>query len=171
MNYVNGTDRILYIKINGNYMPVGCLTGNSFDENSETLDTTTRDNVGWATSVPVTQSYNISFSGLQINSTVVGGNFNIASYDRLKDIKRNRIRIDWKIQGKEFPIVDYGQGYLTNLGETNNVGEFMTFSGTITGFGKPLVTSLGTVLLNNGDPNIVIQTDETGTELLRVSKF
>jgi predicted secreted protein len=171
MNYVNGEDRILFIKTNGVYLPVGCLTGNTLDESAEMLDTTTRDSGGWATGLPVLQSYSISFSGLQVNSTLVGGNFNVASYDKLTTIKRDKIRIDWKIQGTIFPVVDYGQGYISSIGEVNNVGEFMSFSGTITGFGKPQKTSIGTTLLNNGDPNVIIATDETGNELLRVSKF
>lgn len=171
MDFVNGEDRILFIKTNGVYLPIGCLTGNNFDETTETIDTTTRDNKGWTTSVPVLQSYSIGFSGLQINSTAVGGNFNVASYDKLTTIKRNKIRVEWKIQGTIFPIVDYGEGYIIDLGEINNVGEFMSFSGSITGFGMPLKTTLGTVLLNNGDPNVVIATDTTGLELLRVSKF
>lgn len=171
MDFVNGQDRILFIKQNGIYMPIGCLTGNNFDKTVEMLDTTTRDNNDWSSSFPVMQSYSISFSGIQVNSTIVGGNFNVASYDKLTDLSDNKIRIDWKIQGSVFPIVNYGQGYISSLGEINNVGEFMSFSGVITGFGKPLKTQLGTVLLNNGDPNIVIQTNDTGNELLRVSKF
>ena len=171
MNYINGEDRILYIKYNGVYMPIGCLTGNTFDETAEMLDTTTRDNKGWATSKPVMQSYSIGFSGIQVNSTVVGGDFSIASYDKLCSIKRAKILLDWKIQGKNFPIVDYGQGYFTDLGEANNVDELMSFTGSITGFGEPKKTALGTVLLNNGNPTVIIATDNTETELLRVSKF
>lgn len=171
MDYVNGEDRILFIKYNGVYLPIGCLTGNTIDETTEMINTTTRDNQGWATSAPVLQSYSIGFSGLQINTTVVGGNFNIASYDKLTVIKRDKIRIEWKIQGSIFPVVDYGEGYITDLGSAENVGEFMSFSGSITGFGKPLKTTLGTVLLNNGDPNVVIQTNDTGLELLRTTKF
>lgn len=171
MDFVNGQDRILFIKYNGVYMPIGCLNGNTIDETAEMIETTTRDNKGWSSSIPLVQSYSIGFSGIQVNSTVVGGNFNVASYDRLTDLKRNKIRVEWKIQGSIFPIVDYGEGYISSLGSVENVGEFMSFSGNITGFGKPLKTQLGTVLLNNGDPNIVIQTDDTGTELLRASKF
>lgn len=171
MDFVNGSDRILYIKVGGAYMPIGCLTSNSFNESAEMLDTTTRDNKGWTTSVPISQSYSIPFAGVQVNSTLVGGVFTVASYDKLTTIKRDKIRVEWKIQGTIFPVVDYGEGYISDISEDNNVDEFMSFSGTITGFGEPLKTSLGTVLLNNGSPNIVIQTDDTGTELLRVSKF
>lgn len=171
MDFVNGEDRILFIKYNGIYLPIGCLTGNTIDETTDMIDTTTRDNQGWSTSVPLLQSYSIGFSGIQVNSTVVGGNFNVASYDKLTVIKRDKIRVEWKIQGSIFPVVDYGEGYITDLGSAENVGEFMSFSGSITGFGKPLKTTLGTVLLNNGDPNVVIQTDDTGLELLRTTKF
>jgi len=171
MDYINGEDRILYIKTGFDYMPVGCLTSNGLSESSEMLPTTTRENKGWATGRPINQNYSIPFSGLQINSTVVGGNFEISSYDRLKLIKRNKTLIEWKIQGKIFPIVDYGFGHITEIESTESVGEFMSFSGVLTGFGEPLVTTLGTVLLNNGDPNIVIATDITGLELLRTTKF
>ena len=171
MEFVNGADRVLYIKIGTNYVPIGCLSSNSFSESSEMLDTTTRDNNGWATARPVNQNYSIQFDGLQLNSTLVGGNFAVASYDKLKYYKRNSILIEWKLQGTLYPVVDYGFGHITDLSEAANMDEFMSFNGTITGFGEPLVTSLGTVLLNNGDPNVVIATDETGLELLRTSRF
>ena len=156
MDFINGEDRILFIKINANWLPIGCLTDNSMQESVEMIDTTTRDNAGWSTSTPLVQSYSISFSGLQLNSTVVGGNFNIASYDKLKQLKRDRILLDWKIQGTVYPIVDYGKFYINELSEANTVGEFMSFSGTATGFGKPLMTQLGMTVLNNGDPNVIV---------------
>lgn len=112
MDFINGEDRILFIKINANWLPIGCLTDNSMQESIEMIDTTTRDNAGWSTSTPLVQSYSISFSGLQLNSTVVGGNFNIASYDKLKQLKRDRILLDWKIQGVVHPVVDYGKFYI-----------------------------------------------------------
>jgi len=168
MDFVNGQDRILFIKIDGNYMPIGCLTGNSLDKNAEMLDTTTRDNKGWKTSRPVVKDYNISFTGVQINTTMAGGNFNIASYDKLNKLFNDSILLDWKIQGTIFPVVDYGKCYISSLGEANNVGEFMTFSGTLVGYGKPLIQDLGGVVLNNGDPNIIINSGDPD-EIIKVS--
>jgi hypothetical protein len=156
MNYYKGEDRILYVKVNGNWLPVGCLTDNSMDESSEMMDTTTRDNQGWTTSRPIMQSYNLSFSGLQVNSTVAGGNFNVASYDKLQQLKRDKILLDWKVQGTEYPIVNYGKCYITSLSDANPAGDLVTFSGSMTGFGKPLTQSLGTTVLNNGDPNVIM---------------
>lgn len=169
MDFFNGADRILYLKIFGNWIPIGCLTDNSMEESAEMLDTTTRDNQGWTTSRPVLQSYSLSFNGLQLNTTVSGGNFNVASYDKLKQLKRDKTLLDWKIEGSLYPIVDYGKAYLTSLGESNNIDEFMTFSGSMTGFGKPLMTEKGTTvlntgdvneILNNGNPNEIIKTEE-----------
>lgn len=154
-NYL-GDDRILYIKINGSWMPIGCLTSNSFSESAEMMDTTTRDNQGWTTSRPVMQSYSISFEGIQINTTMAGGTFTVASYDRLKLLKRDKILLDWKTQGNVYPIVDYGKAYINEISDASTVGELISFSGNLTGFGKPLVTTRETVVLNNGDPNVIV---------------
>lgn len=166
MSYNLGDDRILFIKINGIWTPLGCLNGNSIDESSEMMDTTTRDNLGWTTKRPINQEYSISFTGIQINTTAAGGNFGAASYDKLKILKRSKILLDWKIQGTVFPIVDYGKCYITSLGESSNSGELLTFSGTLAGFGKPLIADLGGVVLNNGDPNTVINTENN---LIKIS--
>jgi len=156
MDFINGEDRILFLKINNSWIPVGCLTENSLEETSEFLDTTTRDNEGWNTSRPINQSYNISFSGLQLNTTVAGGDFTIASLDKLRQLKRDRILLDWKFQGTIYPIVDYGKCYISDLSDPNTVGEFISFSGSAIGFGKPLTASLGTTVLNNGNPDIIV---------------
>lgn len=156
MNYYKGEDRILYVKVNGDWLPIGCLTDNSMEESSEMLNTTTRDNGGWTTSRPIMQSYNLSFSGIQLNTTIAGGNFTVASYDKLQQLKRDKLLLDWKVQGSVYPIVNYGKCHITSLSDTNAVGEFVTFSGTMEGFGKPLTQSLGATVLNNGDPNVIV---------------
>jgi len=169
MEFYNGNDRILFIKLNGVWLPIGCLTGNSFTENSEMLQTTTRDNEGWATSRPMMQNYSISFDGLQINSTVAGGTFTVASYDKLKLLKRSKILLDWKIQGATFPVVDYGKCYITEISEASQIDDFLTFSGTLTGYGIPKTTTVGQFVLNDGDPNVIVTTDETATLIIRTS--
>ena len=170
MDFIKGEDRILYFKINNNWLPVGCLTENSIDETSEFLDTTTRDNQGWSTSRPVTQSYTISFSGLQLNTTIAGGNFNVASLDKLRQLKRNRTLLEWKFQGKIYPIVDYGKCYISDLSDPNTTGELISFSGSAVGFHVPLTESLGTVVLNNGNPNVIVNSGNVN-ELIRVSQL
>lgn len=167
MEYYNGSDRILFVKLLGIWLPVGCLTDNSLSESSEMLNTTTRDNDGWYTGRPTTQNYVINYSGLQINTTVAGGNFEVASYDKLKQLKRNRTLTDWKIEGALFPVVDYGKCYVTELSEASAVDEFLTFSGTMTGYGKPLTKTKGEFVLSDGDPLVILTTDESATLIIR----
>lgn len=159
MEFTKGEDRILYVKLLGNWLPIACLIGNSLSESSEPIDTTTRDNKGWSTFDVIKQSYSISFNGLQVNTTADFGNFLVASYDRLKLLKRNKTLFDWKIQGTIFPIVDYGKGRITEISEASNVDEFLSFSGVITGFGIPKTTTLYETVLNNGDPNVILTTN------------
>lgn len=170
MEFIKGEDRILYFKLNGSWLPVGCLNENTLDESSEFIETTTRDNEGWATSRPVVQNYNISFSGLQINTTIAGGNFNVASLDKLRQLKRNRTLLDWKFQGSIYPIVDFGKCYISSLSDGNVSGELISFSGSAVGYGIPLTQSLGTVLLNNGNPNVIVNSGNVN-ELIRISKI
>jgi hypothetical protein len=170
MEYTNGEDRILYIKYLGAWLPVACLTGNGISENSEMLPTTTRDNNGWQTSRPMMQSYTISFDGLQINTTVAGGTFTVASYDRLKQLKRSKTLLDWKIQGSVFPIVDYGKAYINELSETSNVGEYLTFSGSMVGYGIPLTRTVGEFVLNDGDPEVILVTNEDANFIIKTTE-
>lgn len=170
MAYIKGEDRILFFKVNNAWLPVGCLTENSIEETSEFIDTTTRDNQGWSTSRPVEQSYTISFSGLQINTTIAGGNFGLASLDKLRQLKRNRTLLEWKFQGTLYPIVDYGKCYISDLSDPNPTGELISFSGSATGFGKPLTASLGTTVLNNGNPNVIVNNGDANV-ILRTNQI
>lgn len=166
MEHFKGEDRILCIKIDGLFVPIGCLTENSFSESAETIDTTTRENEGWTTSRPVYQSYSISFSGLQILTTLTGDTTK-ASYDRLKHLKRDRTLLEWKIAGSEYPLIDMGKCYITDLSEAATVGEFITFSGTLTGFGETTQTIGGILLLNNGVPTTIVE--DGNTNLIQVT--
>ncbi len=133
MAFVNGNDKILYIKINGELLPIGCLDSNDITEGSDTIETTTRDNAGWKTSSPTNQFYEISFSGLiedvQLSDTK-------ATFFDLTSFKRDRTLIEWQIGLTE--NYDYGSGYITNLSNIQPVNELISFSGTIQGFGKPI---------------------------------
>ena len=170
MDFYKGQDRILFIKVLGNYLPIACLQDNPFSETSEFIDTTTRDNVGWTTSRPNMQSYNISFSGLQVVTSVAGGNFNVISYDKLKQLKRSRTLLEWKIEG-DFPIVDYGKCYISELSEATPVDEFLSFSGSLIGFGIPLTTTKGSEVLNSGNPLEVVTTDLTATQIINTKQL
>lgn len=135
MAFENGTLKVLYIKVLGTYLPIGCLTDNSFSETLSMLDTTTRDNTdGWKSSRPTTQSYNIAFSGLITQELT---SVTAITYWEIKQLKRSRTLIEWKIEDSVGNI-DYGSGYFTDLSDSAAIDEFTSFSGSIVGYGKPI---------------------------------
>lgn len=137
MIHYKGEERILYLKINGEFLPIGCLSENSFSETAESFETTIKGEASWKTDRILSQSYTLSFSGIQILTKFLNTNF--LSYDTLKDLKRRRQLLEWKIDGDNFPIVDSGYCYITDISESAVVNELLTFSGTLTGFGEPRI--------------------------------
>lgn len=151
--FIQGEERILYIKEDDTYLPIGCLTSNPITESSELLETTTRQNNGWSTSIPTKQSYNIDFEGIQILTFGVDGDATKLSYDKLKVLKRERTQVEWKIEDADLRFIDVGSGYIIEIGEGNEVGGVLTFSGKIVGFGMPVASSTpGLYLFEDGEP-------------------
>ena len=83
---VDGSNRILYIKYGENFLPIGCLTDNSFSEEVSLISTTTRDNInGWESSLPTSQRYGIAFSGYELADFLIDDK---TTYQVLRLIKR-----------------------------------------------------------------------------------
>ncbi len=132
---INGTYKILYIKVSGNYFPIGCLTSNSFEETADMMPTTVRGSSnGWQSSRPTKQRYSISFSGIMDIE-----NENIVSFRDLQGYKRNRTLLEWKIESSEGDDIDYGSGHINSLSDTAEMESFISFSGGLEGFGEPLI--------------------------------
>jgi hypothetical protein len=132
--FINGTTQVLHIKQDGFYFPIGCLVGNSFEESVDTIPTTTRENLnGWESSRPTNQRYSISFSGLVLSDRF---DATVITYEQIRILKRQRILIEWKIS-REPNNDDYGFGYITSLGDSSNIDEFVSFTGEIMGQGVP----------------------------------
>jgi hypothetical protein len=145
---LSGNDSILLIKIGDNYVPIGCLTSNSFSEETELLPTTTQQSGGWRTSRANIQSYQIEFSGLQ-KFTIFDNQ--ILSLDRLQLIKRNRTVIQWQeLRGNN--LRQEGRGIIVSLSGDNPANQDATFTGVIQGFGVPNMLIEATVL-EDGEGN------------------
>jgi hypothetical protein len=131
--FSNGTYKILYIKAGSVYYPIGCLTSNSFSENIDILGTTGNNSNGWTSITSANQSYNISFDGLvTLDATITG----LVTYEQLKQLKRNRGLIEWKIED-DAGNINFGSGYITDLSDSANIDEFVSFNGSIIGQGIP----------------------------------
>lgn len=133
---IDGTYDLLYLDFGSGFLPVGCLTSNGFSEDVETLDSTTKENGGWRTQVLTNQSYEITFSGIAIN-TIYSGDTTKYSYDVLKILKRGRVLLDWKIEDSVDGNIESGKAYITNLSSNSSIGQFVSFDGTLIGYGKP----------------------------------
>ena len=152
---INGTYNLLYIKWEDEFLPIGCLTSDSFSEEIEMLDSTTRDNAGWKTGTPTNQSYNISFEGLVKNTNFNGGDFSKISLDRLRVLKRSRTLIEWRTEDKDLTFVDSGFGHITSLSRSSTSDEFITFSANIEGYGAPASASGTVYTLGDGNGSII----------------
>ena len=152
-DFKNGSYKLLYIFVTDTYFPIGCLTSNSFSEQSDMLDTTTRQNAGgWKTSIPTTQSYSISFSGL-ISVTNKSGA--ILTYNDLQILKRNKTLINWKSNSEITGYSDFGMGYITSISNNAEIDSFIDFTCEIEGYGEP-VTQLDTQENLNYTLNVTI---------------
>lgn len=150
MSFFKGHTRILYIKDGEDYKPVACLTSNPMSEGAEMLRTTTAESGGWRTSIPTNQYFSIDFEGMQI---ATGDDFDdtMLSYDTLREKKRSKELVEWQIRSSESSTVDEGSGYIVDINEENQVGDFLTFSGTIEGFGEPVFSRGAYAYWQNGD--------------------
>lgn len=152
-DFKNGVNKLFYIYINGDYLPIGCLTSNGFSESADMLPTTTRQNAGgWATSIPTKQSYTISIAGL---ITTIDGGTSIVDYRDLQNLKRQRVKFNWKMNTEIAGYSEFGLGYISSLGNEANIDENISFSGEIIGQGEPVI-QLDTQQVLNYTLNVTI---------------
>lgn len=144
MSLIDATYQLLYIKTtetSSSFLPIACLTDNSFSESADTIESFTKTQTGWKTTRPTNQSYNISFSGLDTTDT--SGK---ASYIILQNAKRNRELIEWRI-GTASAYYS-GLGYITELNKDFPNDELITFNGSIVGSASAVIVEEVTSLVN-----------------------
>ena len=129
-DYLTGDSRVLELYVDAAWMPIGCLTDNSFSEEVETIGTTTRNSNSWKTSLVTKQSYTISFTGIETDKS------GVVVSKQLKELKKARALVTWRING---PLggADTGTGYITSISESSPAGDLSTFNGEIVGYGTP----------------------------------
>ena len=149
---LKGEDSLFYIKYNDVWCPIACETSNSFSETVEMINTTTRDNAGWKTEIPTNQSFSISLEAvLTIDDKTA--NSNVLSYYKIRKMKRERTLIEWKRETLGGWYIDSGKAYIVDISDANAVGEDITFSLQLNGFGKPLESKFPKIL---GDSNDIL---------------
>ena len=154
MDQIKGRESLFYIKYNSIWFPVGCLTSSPLSEDSEMIDTTTRDSGGWKTSFPTLQSYTIELAGMVVKDDEDSGN-QILSYRKLRSFKRDRILIEWKLESESGYSIDIGKAYINSISQNDEVDSMISFSASLTGFGKPEESTAKVYVLGIPENNIV----------------
>ena len=131
MGFIKGKERVLFIRDSNIWMPVAFLTSNSWDSPVEFIPTTTRDNAGYSTDIPISQSNNISFAAIAAEE--VDGK---KGYLKLIELKNDRTLFDFRLYVADKDFSHYGKGHISNLSETADVDDLMTFEGSINVYGK-----------------------------------
>jgi len=158
MIQLRGEDSIFFIKYNNVWCPIACETSNSFSENVEMISTTTRDNGGWVSQRPTNQSYSISLEAvLTIDNESEGSN--IISYNKIRKMKRDLTLIEWKRETWSGWYIDSGKAHISDISDSNVVGEDITFSLTLVGFGAPLEDTARVSVLGTDDETMVGDND------------
>lgn len=134
--FVNGDNSVLSILRDGNYVPIACLTSNGTAETVTFNEVQTKCDPGVIISTPNAYSYTKSLDGVLTDTTSVGGDTALASWDYLSSLMRNKTLIYWKeAVGSPAFLNEYGEGYIESLELVANSGENITFTGSIKGTG------------------------------------
>jgi hypothetical protein len=127
--FYKANDKILSIEFQGSYFPIACATSNTFEESSDSINTTTRDNGGFKTSRPTNQEYSIPFQGVETQLDIIAGKI---TYKDLQNFKKNRTLVSFRLGTQK--IIE-GRGYIFELSSESPVNDLVSFSGVLTGFG------------------------------------
>lgn len=157
---IEGKESIFYIKYENIWFPISCEISSPLSESVEMINTTTRDNGGWKTEKPTIQSYSIQIDAVLVDDRDYP---QLLSYSKLRKIKRNRNLLEWKRTLLNGIYIDTGNAYISAISDANTVEETITFSLTLTGFGKPteetgVIYVLGEnseILIGNKDSNLI----------------
>ena len=155
-DFYKGSTQILYIFVEGNKVPVSCITDNSITRQADFLQTTTQDNKGWKTSKALNKSYNISVSGVQIESNFAAPTK--ASLDILEILFQNGTLFNWTIE-TETTFIDGGTAQVSSLTDSSSAEGLLTFTAELVGYGPMLEKYLAipdNYIFQNGD-NYIFQ--------------
>ena len=134
---IDGTYSILYFDVGFGFFPVGNLASNSFSEDIDTIDSTTRDNGGWKTQTLTNQSYSLDFEGIVQSTPSLSGASHKIDFYKIRELKRTKQIIDWKIEDATSYFKERGKAQMISLSNASNINEFVTFSATLQGYGSP----------------------------------
>lgn len=115
---------------------LACLTEKSFNGDTNSVTITTDCNENYESQLPGKKNWNISFSGYA-NSDPGAGE---GSYETSYDLWDGRTVTDFRIRNSDNSYYREGLGWMSSISETTSAGDYLQFSGTITGSGAVVKT-------------------------------
>ena len=140
--FIKGEDMLLFVWISPAYLPIACLTSNSFNKAKTIIETTTKCDPSVVIRGSGTRSYELPFEGIYIDTTSATGDDTKASHDRLRALFNTDDLQTWRMDtGLADVPYYYGSGIFNQLDITSGSGdEFTSFTGNISGSGDETTT-------------------------------
>jgi hypothetical protein len=108
-----------------------CLSEKSFNGSTSSTDIVTDCNDGFTNPQPSKKSWNISFSGYASTDPSA----NEGSYETVYQLWDLRTVTEFRIRNASNTYYRAGRGWISDVSEPSSAGDYLQFSGTITGNG------------------------------------
>lgn len=108
-----------------------CLTDKEISASTSNVEITTDCNDGFVTNKPGKKSWSMTFSGYA-NSNPGAGE---GSYETTYGLWDARTETEFRIRNSDNSYYRQGIGYLSDISESSSAGDYLQFSGTISGTG------------------------------------
>lgn len=113
-----------------------CLTEKSFNASTGTTEIATDCNDGFTITKPAKKSWDMSWSGY----ASVNPDANEGSYQECYDLWDARTETEFRIRNADDSYYREGVGFISTLSESSSQGDYLQFSGTITGQGAVIIS-------------------------------
>jgi len=108
-----------------------CLTEKSFSGTTASVDISTDCDGGFTTPLPGKRSWSMSFSGVAATDPAVGE----GSYETTYDYWENATVTEFRIRSLDNSYYREGRAWINDVSEPSSTGDYLQFSGSITGSG------------------------------------
>lgn len=164
MSAISGSLRKLAIRrggSSGTWEDVAHVVSDSWNTTTSFLNTTTRENKGFETSLPVNHSSTISVSAIIFQDSDLTGKI---GYKTLKEVQQARERVEYRLQILGENYLYYGLCYIESVGDTADVSNVLVYDISFRTFGNPVELGDNTAptaptlfLLTDGNQQISLQ--------------
>ena len=113
-----------------------CLVDKSFSSSTASIDVSTDCDDSYTTPLPSKKSWSITWSGVASTNPTA----NEGSYETTYDLWDNRTITGFRIRSIDNSYTREGKGWISDLSESSSSGDYLQFSGTITGTGPVSTT-------------------------------